>query len=339
MTNIFRELSYHSQIRHLRNLATHALRQFPIKVKSLDFIQHGENTTYRVTDTKTNKYLLRIHRMGYHSKEGINEELKWLDRISKTTEIICPIPLKTIQNTFIATDNLEIGNELRNITLLKWVEGRQIQKSINDIHVKEIGKLTAELHTNTQDKKVIHRNYWSSEGLAGSKPFMGPMDSIAGLNFKQQQVLNEARSIVFGRLSKYEKHYPNKMGLIHADLHFGNFFLRNGEISPIDFDDCGYGFHMYDLAVTITSLHNGIAKKIITNKEFNHFKDVLLDSYNLIHSISGDDLKIIDDLKLARRFLGTQWLNLRVDNPRLKKKSGPYARETVKILKKNLGIN
>lgn len=316
-----------------------ALRQFPIKVKSLDFIQHGENTTYKVSDTKNNRYLLRIHRMGYHSKDGIIEELKWLERLSKTTEIVSPIPLKTIHNSYIATDNLEIGNEQRNVTLLKWVEGRQIQKSISNVHVKEIGKLTAELHSNTKNKKVIHRNYWSSEGLAGPKPFMGPMDSIAGLNSKQQQVLNEARIIVFDRLSKYEKRYPQKMGLIHADLHFGNFFLKNNKISPIDFDDCGYGFHMYDLAVTITSLHNGIAKKIITKNEFSYFKDVLIDSYNLFHPLSGDDLKIIDDLKLARRFLGTQWLNLRADNPRLKKRSGPYARETIKILKKNLGIN
>ena len=95
---------------------------------------------------------------------------------------------------------------------------------------------------------------------------------------------------------------------------------------------------MYDLAVTMTSLENSIVKKIIAKKEFDHTKDVLLNSYNSFYPLTEDDLKIIDDLKLARRFLGTQWLNLRADNPNLKKRSVPYARETVKILKKSLGI-
>ena len=335
---VFKELSYQSQIRVLRRVATNTLKQYPLKVRSIDFIQHGENTTYKITDTKSNKYLLRIHRQGYHSKKGIEEELKWLDRLGRTTEIVAPVPLKTNSDSFIATESLGFENEERNLTLLKWVEGRQIKKSFSDNSIKEIGKLTADLHSNTKNIKVLHRNYWSAEGLVGKKPFMGPIDAIVGLNSNQQQTLNEARTIVFDRLSKYERKYKNKTGLIHADLHFGNFFLKDGKISPIDFDDCGYGFHMYDLAVTMTSLENSIVKKIITKKEFDHTKDVLLNSYNSFYPLTEDDLKIIDDLKLARRFLGTQWLNLRADNPNLKKRSVPYARETVKILKKSLGI-
>jgi len=43
-------------------------------------------------------------------------------------------------------------------------------------------------------------------------------------------------------------------GLIHGDLHHENFLFHRGEARAIDFDDCGWGFHLYDLAVTLSEL-------------------------------------------------------------------------------------
>jgi Ser/Thr protein kinase RdoA (MazF antagonist) len=37
-------------------------------------------------------------------------------------------------------------------------------------------------------------------------------------------------------------------GLIHADLHRDNILLHHGEIGVIDFDDCGWGYYLFDLA-------------------------------------------------------------------------------------------
>jgi len=42
-------------------------------------------------------------------------------------------------------------------------------------------------------------------------------------------------------------------GLIHADLHFGNFFVdvRQQIITLIDFDDCAYGWFVMDVAILL----------------------------------------------------------------------------------------
>jgi Ser/Thr protein kinase RdoA (MazF antagonist) len=43
-------------------------------------------------------------------------------------------------------------------------------------------------------------------------------------------------------------------GLIHADLSiggYGNVLHHKGMVCPIDFDDCGYGYWVYDLATTL----------------------------------------------------------------------------------------
>jgi Ser/Thr protein kinase RdoA (MazF antagonist) len=40
-------------------------------------------------------------------------------------------------------------------------------------------------------------------------------------------------------------------GLIHADLHQGNYVLNGETICPIDFSRCGFGFYLYDIAESL----------------------------------------------------------------------------------------
>jgi Ser/Thr protein kinase RdoA (MazF antagonist) len=44
-------------------------------------------------------------------------------------------------------------------------------------------------------------------------------------------------------------------GLMHGDLNQWNYFFQRGEVRVIDFDDCGYGYHLYDLAVTLSEVN------------------------------------------------------------------------------------
>ncbi len=75
----------------------------------------------------------------------------------------------------------------------------------------------------------------------------------AFLHEKRERVLSR-----FAGLPKGREVY----GLIHADLHFGNFFVetQSGTITFIDFDDCGYGWYVMDLAMLLFDalvLHSG----------------------------------------------------------------------------------
>ena len=44
---------------------------------------------------------------------------------------------------------------------------------------------------------------------------------------------------------------PDAFGLIHADLHLENALFDGDAVRVIDFDDCGFGYWLYDLAVPL----------------------------------------------------------------------------------------
>lgn len=77
----FHQASYQAQVRRLRQLAIEALKLYPIQAAKLDFIHHGENTTYKVTAQNGSRYLLRVARPDYHTLPALNEEMKWLRSI------------------------------------------------------------------------------------------------------------------------------------------------------------------------------------------------------------------------------------------------------------------
>ena len=45
-------------------------------------------------------------------------------------------------------------------------------------------------------------------------------------------------------------------GFIHADLHQWNYSFHGAEVRAIDFDDCGWGYYTYDMAVTLSYLED-----------------------------------------------------------------------------------
>ena len=46
----------------------------------------------------------------------------------------------------------------------------------------------------------------------------------------------------------------NVFGIIHRDLHFHNFLFHKGEAYVIDFETCDWGYYLFDLAMTLSSL-------------------------------------------------------------------------------------
>ena len=64
---------------------------------------------------------------------------------------------------------------------------------------------------------------------------------------------------------------PDAFGLIHADLHLENALFDGRAVRLIDFDDCGFGYWLYDIGVTLWEYRHG--------DQYATFRDALLDGY------------------------------------------------------------
>jgi Ser/Thr protein kinase RdoA (MazF antagonist) len=86
---------------------------------------------------------------------------------------------------------------------------------------------------------------------------------------------------------------PDDYGLIHADLHHRNFLFHRGIASAIDFDDCGYGHWLYDLAVPLTALQQRL--------DYRALRQALLMGYRVRRSLSADQEGLLDTFMALRR--------------------------------------
>jgi Ser/Thr protein kinase RdoA (MazF antagonist) len=64
----------------------------------------------------------------------------------------------------------------------------------------------------------------------------------------------------------------DQVGPIHADLHLDNALFWHGDVRVIDFDDCGFGFRLYDLAVALWELRQ--------RGDYKQFRAALFDGYS-----------------------------------------------------------
>ena len=108
---------------------------------------------------------------------------------------------------------------------------------------RTVGRMHALAKGYTPRAESLRRPEWDRGGnlFSPAKPLEGALAALGG---KREAVLRQIARLPKGR---------DVFGLIHADLHFGNFFVdgESGPITFIDFDDCAYGWYVMDTAMLL----------------------------------------------------------------------------------------
>lgn len=329
----FAQASYNAQVSRLRQLATSALKHFPVRAKAMHFINHGENTTFRVEAVNGRNYLLRVHRDGYHTREGIEEELAWLAHLGKVKALRVPVPVRSRKRKLLEHITTSAVPGGRHCALFKWVNGRFApRKRVRPEQLFELGAMIGTIQKHSLGRKTKHRIYWDAEGLVGAEPKWGSVDRLPGLHREQQKKITQFRKSVLRKLKAFERRFPARQGIIHADLHFGNFLVCEGGLGAIDFDDCGFGFHAYDLAVPMAHLE--IFCRENPKLSFEALVEGLQQGYASVRPWDKHDRAILPVLFSARKLAGLGWLNSRSDNPALKKHLKGAAKNLLKHIRK-----
>ena len=275
-------------------LAEEAIKNWDVEVKSINLHLQSENTVFKVEGLDGNTYALRIHRKGYHDLEELNSEHVWTSSLSNAG-LLVPEAVVTRSGEAYTPVSFFNSSEYRYVGLVKWIEGTILNDLILDLEEKDVsdlyeslGKVVAKFHKATiawEEPKDFKRHSFDTDGFLGSKPFWGRFWEAQNATTSEREKLSVIRNNITKILSKLPRDI-NSFGMIHADLHSQNVLIQGKSLSVIDFDDSGFGWYGFDLAVAIwdrldftaTGCHFDIAYKSLIRgyiEERPNAKDII----------------------------------------------------------------
>lgn len=266
----------------------------------------SENATYMVKNKESGKNdgVLRIGRPGYHTLSELNSEMKWLKQINEYTPLVVANPIKGLNGEFIQNVKGSDG-EIYNCVITEFLAGSSPDENNEEQMVKQfkyLGETTAYLHRQTEiwnGTSKIDRYEWNFDNVIGKTPKWGDWRSFPDMTPEAQTFLEDVVQIIEKRLKRYGK-TENNFGLIHADLRLANLLIEGEQIKVIDFDDCGFGWHLQDLASALSF----IEEKPIVPKLVNAW----LSGYKKVLPFTDTDFEEIDTFIMMRRLQLTAWL-------------------------------
>ncbi|MES1021958.1 phosphotransferase [Gloeocapsa sp. BRSZ] len=237
-------------------LAIAALYQYGLENAQLNRLRGASNTNYQV-DSDNQSFVLRLHTSALHDRVAISSELAWLSSLHSDTTLVLPRPIVNLNGelvTSICTD----GEPETLCTLLSWVEGEipPTVEALTDAQLAKVGSVMAQLHRQSQQfelPKSFKRHTFNAAHFSQRLEALYTVLSNTEVNKSELNSLKVNAKQIITRFARLERK-QDSFGMIHADFHSGNYLLCNEEIHVIDFDRCGFGFYLYDLALALMEL-------------------------------------------------------------------------------------
>src|SRR5262249_34337093 len=86
-------------------------------------------------------------------------------------------------------------------------------------------------------------------------PALGPMGGRHRRRLRGTEHSHQGRGAHAAALGSYGRG-DDRFGLIHADVRLANLLVDGDDIQVIDFDDCGFGWFMFDLATAVSFMEH-----------------------------------------------------------------------------------
>jgi Ser/Thr protein kinase RdoA (MazF antagonist) len=301
----FHELSHEHQLDCLLELAHAALDFYQLPSNpAVSLWNLSENATYRIEETgRGRKWALRVHREGYHSKNAVASELAWLVDLRAARVVVTPLPVKGRNGEFIQVVFHKRMRVPRNVVLFEWEEGAEPGIGENLMGPFEVlGNVTARMHLHSrtwQRPKGFERLTWDFETSLGPAPHWGRWRDGMGVDGAKRELFSRTVDIIGRRLDRYGKG-SGRFGLIHCDLRLANLLIDGEAVKVIDFDDCGFGWHMYDAATPVSFYEH--------EPQVPQLLDAWLKGYRAVTSLSAEDEAEIPTFIMLRRLLLVAWI-------------------------------
>lgn len=279
------------------------------------------NATFEVVThaaDRADRLVLRIHRPGYRTAEEIASELEILEAIQDPLRgrgIRVPVPLRTADEQLFTTviGGSDVGEQQLVCDILTWVDGRVLKpgRGLGAAGARDIGHALGALHEALDEAsggQSFTRPALDLDGLASDKSKYGS----GGLSKLRARLSPEDWQLVRHVISEAAETFMlldqdgHDPGLVHGDFILLNCHLlsrRSGwNVGVIDFDDCGWGHQLLDVATMVENLSGFPSSRRLTG--------AFLDGYRDIHELPSVAEDRLPSLVGLRHVASCVWLEL-----------------------------
>lgn len=204
-----------------------------------------------MTTRSGDQLALRLARPGWRRRTDLEAEAIWLDALAHDTDLLVPRIIRARSGEAV----IDFGTTKPHYaTLMTWLPGTLLGKSLTEPNLVKMGYLFARLH--------LHAAAWTPPADFPAGRFTGWLsrdednllfsDEVAG------DVTPAARAVIAGVRNRVDAAYaaldPADLRVIHCDLWHANIKIHRGQLAAFDFEDTIIGFRLHDIAMALLDL-------------------------------------------------------------------------------------
>ena len=177
----------------------------------------------------------------------------------------------------------------------------------------------------------ITRPVWDCDTTLGPHALWGDWRVFVGFTPQEKELLERAERRIRAAMAAYGKP-RERFGLIHADMRLANLLVEGDILKLLDFDDCAYSWHLFDLAASLSFIE--------ARPDVPDLIAVWLDGYraaSTVHPLEEVDMAVIPSLIMMRRLQLTAWLATRHDSDPVPALLFTWKQDTLALAARYLG--
>ncbi|WP_409253223.1 phosphotransferase enzyme family protein [Bacillus sp. SCS-153A] len=188
-------------------------------------------------------YILRLTHSSHRSKEQVEAGLEWVNFLHSQG---VNVSLVSHSNDGKLVEEIPAGESFFYACLFDKAPGVPVRVK-SDLMApplyKEWGRTIGKMHrvTKNYQQAGTAREHWHEDDLLKNMSSYLPEED--------SDIVRKGKELIDTLLSLPAD--QEEYGLIHSDIHSGNFFYQDGEIHVFDFDDSSYHWFVSDIAIPL----------------------------------------------------------------------------------------
>lgn len=199
-----------------------------------------ENYIFKAKGDSYEDYVLRLTHSSHRSKKEVEAELDFLRYVAENGAKVAG-PLYSTSQNLVEEIVVEDGTFFF-ASLFTYANGEQVKGEGSpywgNVYFEAWGKAIGQLHRLTMNyPKTDYRDTWEE-------------DESSIVNELEDENVKEIAAVLMEEINALPIERET-FGLMHGDIHPGNFHYDGKELTIFDFDDAAYNYFIHDLAMVL----------------------------------------------------------------------------------------